>query len=99
VVGWRSGLAWQSLTASLGASVHALPASCLQAVFEHPEQQAPLTALLGELAGNGAVSQTQLGMGFSRVRAALDDYLLDYPQCGQQLGAMEAAGSAAGWLP
>ncbi len=69
-----------------------------QAVFERPEQQAPLTALLGELADSGDVSQTQLSMGFGRVRAALDDYQLDYPRCAQQLEAMEEAGRAAGWL-
>jgi hypothetical protein len=67
-------------------------------VFERPEQQAPLAALLGQLADSGAVSQTQLSMGFGRVRAALEDYQLDYPQCAQQLEGMEAAGRAAGWL-
>jgi hypothetical protein len=69
-----------------------------QAVFDKPAQQEQIAGLLRTLADVGAVSLTQMGKGFDRVRAALEDFKLDYPHCGDELAALEQLGRAQGWL-
>ncbi len=71
----------------------------LQAVFEKPEHQEQIAGLLRTLGDVGAVSLTQMGKGFGRVRAALEDFQLDYPHCADQLAVLEQLGRQQGWLP
>jgi len=78
---------------------HELAYKAVVAALGNPGKAAAALGLLRALAASGEVSQTQLRVGFDRLKADLEDLALDFVKAPELVPQWEAQAVADGWLP
>lgn len=77
---------------------HEVVKQALELGFEEEASFGRLMALLKSLGTSGEVSLTQMTKGFQRIKAGLDDLVLDYPHAPGLFGKALEQATSEGWL-